>query len=272
MTTGLEKIRAYYSSFDEWGRLDSAEGAIEFKNALKVLDVRLKPNSRVLDLGGGPGRYAAELIRWGHRVVLADISPELLSTARNKLRVLGLDSGIESYDEVNAVDLSAYSDDSFDAVVAFGPFYHLTAEDERVQSAGEIHLVLKSDGVAFVAYLPRASGVAGLIERAADNPEQVPPNVLRKAAETGIFQNASDSGFQEGYFALPGEIRALFEPLGFQIVDELSLKSIVAGFGEELMTFDEATWAEINRLSEAMCRLPEVVSMCGHAVAVMKKV
>jgi SAM-dependent methyltransferase len=272
MATRLEKVRIYYASFDEWSRLDSAEGSIEFRNGLKVLKKHLKSQSRVLDLGGEPGRYAAELVGWGHRVVLADVSPELLSTAQHKLGELGFESGVESYDEIDAVDLSRYEDRSFDAVLAFGPFYHLTAEDERAQAAREIHRVLKPEGTALVAYMPRASGVAGLIERAGHSPEQVTPNVLRTAAETGIFQNASDSGFQEGYFALPREMRELFKAFGFQFIDELSLKSIVSGLGDELAALDPTIRDEVDRLADEMCRLPEVITMCGHAVVIFRKV
>jgi S-adenosylmethionine-dependent methyltransferase len=45
----------------------------------------VKPKSRILDIGGGPGRYAMWLAKHGHRVVLADLSPELLAIARTKL-------------------------------------------------------------------------------------------------------------------------------------------------------------------------------------------
>jgi ubiquinone/menaquinone biosynthesis C-methylase UbiE len=85
METKLDKVRAYYGSFDEWGRLDSPEGVRELARALEFLEEKLAPGARVLDLGGGPGRYTIELARRGHRVVLADLSPAQLEIARRKL-------------------------------------------------------------------------------------------------------------------------------------------------------------------------------------------
>ncbi|MBI5095634.1 MAG: methyltransferase domain-containing protein [Candidatus Hydrogenedentes bacterium] len=268
MTTRHDKVRAYYSAFDEWGRLDSPEGVIEFRRALDVLDTYLAPSSRVLDLGGGPGRYAVELAQRGHRIVLADISPELLEAARQKFVQLALLPLIESIDEVNAVDLSLYADGSFDAVVAFGPFYHLVSEDERKQAAREIQRVLRPNGMVFAAFIPRISGVAGLIERAANRPEQVPPEVLRSAAETGVFRNATNSGFQEGYYPLPGEFVSLFETSGFRIVDAMSLKSIACGLGEHVARLDAPLRFEVERLVTDMSRQSEVIATSGHALLV----
>ena len=71
METKLDKVRAYYGGFDEWGRLDSPEGIRELARALEVLTERLAPGARVLDLGGGPGRYTIE--RCLHRSLVATI-------------------------------------------------------------------------------------------------------------------------------------------------------------------------------------------------------
>ena len=59
--TNLDRVRTYYASFDEWGRLDSPEGVRELARASEILTEKLPPNSRILDLGGGPGRYAIAL-------------------------------------------------------------------------------------------------------------------------------------------------------------------------------------------------------------------
>ena len=165
MATNHERVRAYYSGFDEWSRLESPAGALEFARAVRILDKRLAPSSRVLDLGGGPGRYAIELAKRGHRVVLADISPALLEQARARIASTDMRDRIESIDEVNAENLDRYLGESFDAVIVFGPFYHLVCDAERSRDAREIARVMKPGGLTFVAFLPRVSGIAGLIER-----------------------------------------------------------------------------------------------------------
>jgi S-adenosylmethionine-dependent methyltransferase len=268
--TKLDKIRAYYALFDEWGRLDAPEGARELTRALEVLVDRLAPGARVLDLGGGPGRYAIELAKRGHRVVLADLSPELLEVARRRVAEAQL-QGVESFDVVTATDLGRYSDESFDAVIAFGPFYHLVAELERRRAAAEIHRVLASHGQAFVAFIPRLSGLIALIDRAANRPAQVPDAVLRTAADEGAFSNPTASGFQEGYYPLPSEIEQLFVASGFQLEDMLSLKSIANERAHQLARLEPAVRAEVERLARALCRRPEIVATGGHALLVARK-
>jgi S-adenosylmethionine-dependent methyltransferase len=270
VATNLDKIRAYYAAFDEWGRLDAPEGARELTRALEILVDRLPPGARVLDLGGGPGRYAIELAKRGHRVVLADLSPELLEVARRRVAEANL-PGVESFDIVNATDLGRYAAGSFDAVIAFGPFYHLVADAENRRAAAEVHRVLVSHGQAFIAFIPRLSGVIALIDRAATQPAQVPDAVLRTAANSGAFANPTASGFQEGYYPLPGEIEQLFVAAGFRIEDMLSLRSITNNRAPQVARLEPAVRAEVERLDRALCRLPEIIATCGHALLVVKR-
>jgi ubiquinone/menaquinone biosynthesis C-methylase UbiE len=268
--TNLDKVRAYYASFDEWGRLEAPEGTRELTRALEILADQLPPGARVLDLGGGPGRYAIELAKRGHRVVLADLSPALLELARQRVAEAAI-PGVESFDLVHATDLGRYADQSFDAVIAFGPFYHLIAEAERRRTADEIRRVLASRGRAFIAFIPRLSGVIALIDRAAARPAQVPDAVLQTAADTGAFSNPTTSGFQEGYYPLPSEIEQLFVASGFRCEDMLSLKSIANDRAHQVARLEPTVRAEVERLARALCRRPEIIATCGHALLVARK-
>jgi S-adenosylmethionine-dependent methyltransferase len=264
-------VRGYYSGFNEWDRLESPAGSLEHARSLQILDDHLRPGSRVLDLGGGPGRHAIDLARRGHRVVLADLSPVLLEQARARLAASDVQDRVESIDEVNAEDLSRYSNHSFDAVLAFGPFYHLVGQDERARAAREIARVLRPAGLAFVAFIPRTSGLAGLIERAARHPEQVSPQALRIAAETGVFRNTSQAGFQEGYYPLPGEIERLFETAGLEPLEAVSLRSVAYRIEKELSTLEGEVRAEADKWIAAMSRQPEVVAASGHALVIARR-
>lgn len=108
--------RAMTSDFDPWTRLDAAEGAFGFRRACALLQAHLQPGSWLLDLAGGPGRYAIELARSGHHVALAGLSHTLLETARANAAEHGAAENIGAFAEVNATDLRRYPDGSFDAV------------------------------------------------------------------------------------------------------------------------------------------------------------
>ena len=271
METDRARLREYYSAFSEWGRLESPAGRVEFERALQLLDQYLPAGCRVLDIGGGPGRYAIELARRGHRVALADPSPILLAQARERITGSDIERQIESIDEASAEDLRRYAASSFDAVVAFGPFYHLLSDTERSRAAREICRVLKSGGLAFVAVVPRLSAIAGLIERAARSPEQVTPETIRCAAETGVFKNASSVGFQEGYHPASGEIEQLLLREGFEVLATTSLRSIAYRLENELRVLTGAMRVEADRLLAALGTMPEIVATSGHALIIARR-
>lgn len=67
-------IAAHYTAVDEQGRLQAdAQGQVEFVRTMTILERTLPaPPARILDVGGGSGRYAAALAAQGHRVTLID--------------------------------------------------------------------------------------------------------------------------------------------------------------------------------------------------------
>jgi ubiquinone/menaquinone biosynthesis C-methylase UbiE len=270
-STDIERIRGYYSRFREWERLDSPSGVLEFRRACGLFEKYLPSRARILDLGGGPGRYAIHFAQRGHRVVLADLSSTLLDVARLKISEAGVSDRIEGIDEVEAQDLSRYPDRRFDAVVAFGPYYHLASPEERETATREIRRVLAPGGLAFTAFIPRLNGLVSLLERAANFPAQVPVGTLKRAAATGVFRNGAVVGFQEGYYATPLEIRTLFEKGGFELLDLVSLRSLGNAVEQALLRIDMLLQKEVEEMLDTVARLPEVVATAGHAVLVARR-
>jgi len=113
-----DAVREYYAAFGmrEWQRLETAEGIVEFAVNTHFLDRFLPTTGRVLDLGGGPGRYAEWLAKRGLRVVLADASPELLEIARSRIA----SPLVEEIATADARDLSRWDNASFDAALLLG--------------------------------------------------------------------------------------------------------------------------------------------------------
>ena len=272
--TAFNRVRAYYAAYNEWDRLSTPEGRIEYDLTCELLETRINPGSRVLDLGGGPGRYTVYLAGKGHQVTLADLSPALLDIARGKIDAHGVGENVEDVREVNATDLSDYPDDHFDAALCFGPYYHLTDKTEREQATAELSRVIKPDGVVFAAFAPRICGLTGLITRAAGHPDQVTAEVFRETADTGIFRNAASSGFQEGYYPEPAEMASLFETHGFTTVMLHSQKGIAYGLADLLNTIedqDESLYEEIKNEIRSTAQNPEVIAHAGQALYVGRR-
>ncbi len=173
-------------------------GKLEFEMTMKILKKYLPKKATILDLGGGSGAYTFPLAKQNYKLYLADLSSELIQTAKEKLKKEN-NKNIISCDIVNALDLSIYKNEQFDVVLLFGPLYHLLEEDERQKCLKEINRVLKKDGLVFASFIPYLSGSIALIDRYIKHPEQVNKNNLTKTFETGKFNNNDALGFQLPY-------------------------------------------------------------------------
>lgn len=89
---------------------------------------RLEPG-KVLDAAGGIGRFAVELLRRSHHVTLADASPRALKCAWRYLAEIGGRFDLELMD---IEDLSAFSDASFDAVLAIEAVCYATHPEKAL--------------------------------------------------------------------------------------------------------------------------------------------
>lgn len=58
----------------EWERLETPLSRIEFATALRLIDKYFPSTGRVCDIGGGPGRYAIELLQRNYQLTLFEFS------------------------------------------------------------------------------------------------------------------------------------------------------------------------------------------------------
>ncbi|MCL2518800.1 MAG: class I SAM-dependent methyltransferase [Oscillospiraceae bacterium] len=271
--TDFEKIKAYYNVFNEWGRLGNPEGRLEFELSILIITSHLPQKAEILDLGGGPGRYTIELAKLGHSLHLADLSQTLLDEARKRIDELEIEN-VKSITQINAVDLSFYGDNSFDAVLLFGPLYHLTNETERFSCVKEVNRVLKPNGLVFASFIPYLTGAIGVVGRMFYFPDQVSVETLKRVFEQGIFNNLADRGFQEGYYPTSDELASLFNENGFS---KILLRSI-RGWGSnreeqifKLKTDDPEKYEVVIELINQTADDPSIIEMCSHAIYIGQK-
>lgn len=90
----------------EWNRLDHPYTRFEFVTTCDLITNYFPKEGKVCDIGGGPGRYAIELIKQGYDVTLIDLSQELLeiAKARDVSNVICADAKNLAMLESNAYD------------------------------------------------------------------------------------------------------------------------------------------------------------------------
>ena len=141
-------LEQYYSQYNEDERLESKHGKVEFITTMKYIHDFVKPGAKILEAGAGTGRYSIALSREGYQVEALELIAHNIDVFKSKLNA-GDNINIR---QGNALDLSDYENDSFDAVLILGPMYHLYKEEEKITVLNEAKRVVKEKGFIFVAY------------------------------------------------------------------------------------------------------------------------
>ena len=267
--TNFERVKDYYKNFDEKNRLSgSSHGRLEYMMTMDILKEHLPKGGTILDLGGGAGAYAFPLAAEGYKVVLADLSPDLIEQAKQEKAETGADNLI-ACDVVNATDLNMYGDVQFDAVLLLGPLYHLIEESERKQCVSEVYRVLKPGGTVIASFIPYLTGSIAIVDRFFRDPRQVNRANLEEVFRSGKFNNMAPWGFQEGYYPSSDEIDELFKNCGFSKKLIRSLRSFGYGREEMLCSLAEKDPEMFNIIIGLINQTAEdkaIIETCCHAV------
>ncbi|HEV2374094.1 MAG TPA: class I SAM-dependent methyltransferase [Streptosporangiaceae bacterium] len=213
-------IESHYSTGYERSRLfPGGRPSLEFVRSLELLGRLLPaPPARVLDVGGGPGTYAAPLARRGYRVHLVDPVPLHVEQAS---RAAGSDPAASFTAALGDARELAVPDESQDAVLLFGPLYHLTDAADRQQALAEARRVLVPGGrLLAVAVCRFASLLDGLYRGWLDDPDFRP--IVDQDLADGQHRNPDPVGrpefFTTAYFHTPDGLAEEVGQAGFTSV------------------------------------------------------
>lgn len=221
----LENIMAFYERADETGRLLTLLGQLEFERSKEIVKrYPPSPPAVILDVGGASGRYSLWLAGEGYKVHLIDpvqgFVEEAKRASRNQPR-----APIKSIRVGDARDLD-FADSSADAVLMFGPLYHLVKQSDRRRALLEARRVLKRGGLLFGVGISRfASAIDGLIRGYIIDPQFV--KIVEQDLRTGRHRNPTDNlaYFTDAFFRRPEELRAEIEAAGFKSLNLVAIES-----------------------------------------------
>lgn len=253
----MDPVREYYDGLGqrEWDRLDSPSGALEFDVNTSLIARYLSPASRVLDIGGGPGRYAIWLADRGHDVVLGDLSKVLLDVARSECESVSGPGVVRDIVEADARDLSRWRDGTFDAALCLGPFYHLPLEEDRRSAAGELRRVVRSGGVVFVAFMPWQALFRRTLAIPRERHRLMDSSWLARLRELGQFENDVPGRFDHGFGVRPNRIIPFLEEQGFEAIGLYASEGLGAGVEDALAqlrgTSPTEYWTVLQQIIES---------------------
>ncbi|CAN5166860.1 hypothetical protein BH20ACT5_BH20ACT5_13850 [soil metagenome] len=145
------EVIAHYDEGQEAARLVTGAGRLELWRTQDILLRQLPPApASVLDVGGGPGVYAAWLTGLGYAVHVVDPVPLHVEQAG---RLAGVDASLGDARDLGGPE-SAYDD-----VLTLGLLYHLIERADRLRALRELARVSRPGGPVAVAAISRYAPV-----------------------------------------------------------------------------------------------------------------
>lgn len=265
----IDAVRKHYDDAPEheWSRLERMP--FEFELTTWMMDKYIKPGQSILDIGGGPGRYALHYVRKGCRVVLAELSAGNVAFAKAKAEELNL--ALEAY-AANCLELDQLNLGQFDHVFLMGPLYHLQDEADQVEAVNIALRHLKPGGKLYVSFIQAFSGLiydlqhgGYLVGDMESHPAaQLIDNIERQ-------QNYIGPGFSSVCFYHIRNILPFMELFPLRKLHLFGQESFLAPNKYDLMKRDEAELRAWVELAKRYIELPELLSWAEHLMYIGEK-
>jgi ubiquinone/menaquinone biosynthesis C-methylase UbiE len=267
------EIRKHYDEVaEEEARLGKHSGQLEFYRTKEIISRHLpKKRSVILDIGGGPGRYACWLARLRHRVHLVDPVPlhiEQAKAASDSQPRKPLASAT-----VGDARKLKFADNSADVVLFLGPLYHLVRRGDRVKSLSEAYRTLRPGGLLFAAAISRfASAFDGLFRGFVKDARFF--RIVQRDLKGGQHRNPTNNPryFTTAFFHHPNELRREIQDAGFASPQLYGLEGpgwLLANF--ERYWSDRKLRARLLTIVRSLEAEPTLAGQSAHILAVARK-
>ena len=283
--------RRYYDEFaeGEWERLDrDPVTRLEFENTTDYLAEFLPESGRVLDAGGGPGRYTCWLAEQGYEVEHCDLSETQVRIARERVAERDLDRRATCR-QADLRDLP-FGDASFDAVCCLGgPLSHVVDDAERADALAELRRVARSGiraseasagsperssdgGPVFVSVIGRLAMLRDILKFALGDSH----GLLAPIAEDGdytaerVAEHADGEGWAECHGFRVAEFEAELESAGFEVERLVGLETVATRMKRELAEADDEAIEDVREVVRMLREDRTAVDCSEHMLAVCR--
>ena len=258
--------RFYDEQYEEWERL--AWHLQEFEVTRRYMQKYLDKPQKVLDIGGGPGRYSIFLAQQGHQVTLLDLSGKNIRQAieRAKEADVHLDSCIHG----NALWLSEYfyKEEQYDAVLLMGPLYHLLLEEDRKKALAEALRVLKPGGILIASFISNYAPLQDYAGRMKDLDDE---ERLLGYLLDGRSEADDDPEFTAAYFCSAREAQELMTEAGLKQLVFSGVENILSGKEEQLHKLSEKQREKWLDLAWRLSQDQNLFGMSQHFLYIGRK-
>ncbi len=257
-----EILKNHYDNRNEDERLLSRVGNVEFIVSTTYIDRYLKEGDKILEIGAGTGRYSIFYADKGYDITAIELVKSNLDILKSKIKPT---HNIRAH-QGNALDLSAFSDNSFDVTLLFGPMYHLYTTEDKLKALSEAIRVTKKSGLIFVAYIQFDAAM-------------IQTGFMNSMFDYLIELNAFD---KEKFLPISNE-KAVFELHRKEQINELNSHFNVERlhyigtdmfaeyYKDKLCEMDERLYNEFIKYTLTICENQNLVGVSNHVLDILKK-
>lgn len=265
-----DHIRAYYERGWERDRLTRDGDALELVRTRELLQRYLpSPPSKILDVGGGAGVYAAWLARAGHQVHLIDPIPLHAEQAIAAAAAQPEHPFSASIGDARNLEIAS---ESVDAVLLMGPLYHLTERNDRLAALREATRVVRPNGVIVAVAISRFGSLLDALNQGILGDPIVRP-MIERTLQDGQHRNLSSDRhpgwFTTAYFHLPAELAGEIAENGLQLDALVGIEGPGGLVGDGWR--EPAQRESILRAARAVEAEPNLLGLSSHILAVARK-
>lgn len=257
-----EVLNQYYGSYDEDSRLTSRHGQVEFLTTMRYVERYLCPGARVLEIGAATGRYSHHIARMGYAVDAVELVEHNIELFRANTQA-GENVTIT---QGNALDLSAFPDETYDVTLLLGPMYHLFTREEQLRALAESVRVTKKGGVIFAAYCMADAAILSYGFKRGEI-----HNLIRSCKlDPETFETFSEPW---DLFELyrPEDVAALRRGLNVTPLHFVAADGYALHMRETLSAMDEETYSLFLRYHFATCERPDLIGYSNHTLDIFRK-
>ncbi len=255
-------LNNYYEHRGEEERLLSRHGSVEFLTTLRYIEQYLRPSMRIMEIGAGTGRYSHYFARQGYTVDAVELVPYNIEIFKKNTK----ENENISIVQGNALDLSGFTDNTYDITLLLGPMYHLFTKEDKLNALSEAIRVTQKGGIIFAAYCNNDA------------------TVVQFGFQKGNFKTYYENGmFDPVTFKCKSDPEEIFELYRKEEIDELMTEFDIVRLhyiGTDMATnfirdkvdeFDDKTFELYLKYHFSICERPDMVGATHHILDIFKK-
>lgn len=262
----VKTVKEYYDKCSEveWNRI---AGRPEFILTTRFMDRYIKPGDRVLDIGGGPGRYSIYLAKRGCDVTLFDLSDTNIEFAKQKAAEQGVIIKTICGDARMA---DCLINEQYDHVMLMGPIYHLLVESDRIKAVNSALKLLKTNGVIFISFI---NMIAGMIYAM-----KIQPDIICDQSENEFYstllknQSFAGKAFTQAYFSKQDNILPFMEQFSLEKLHFIGQESITSPCENNIMSQPQEIVDRWLDFCEKICEREDLLSWSEHLMYIGRKI